>query len=1134
MKKIGYIYKYSEIEKKGIIVYGTWKGCYRTQHDFIKDSPILFHESDCISKVSTGQIVYFDLFNDKISSIERASLLNFDKELMDKLIESSIASDSFDTIYQINTHIKYEDLSTIYMPDEDYIRFSASISGKSIEQEIENYKIVKEQFRDRLKKRKGLPSRGPVLPPIQLPESINLLFSCFGKYSHPNGTLGYYDNVTERDSKQINLLDLSLWIDSKICENESHFFGENISQIEYLYNVFVLKSKLDQSGTFIINNNPKNYNSISSAWILLLATYDENDLREIIKTAPLLQPVMPIDFCKKNLDLLTDAYRMPDTEICTLYSMYKVMNAVTVSDYKELSIKINNHFYDQLNNLSKEGARLCEMTDDYFDSLKVQLEKQFEFTILPGIIMKYWDLFGVDLRSFENENASISKDEFMCLGLFIDKYSSFLSNYLTGTTIRFKFLIKSYTNLPDKFHYLLNSVLRQRLHDIIISIAKEDATQPYSLTYILNNLPQELVINDINREITEIVNDRYSRLNDLEQLQYAHKAGFISEVQYISRYKQITKDYKEDQLIDLLNDFNIQNEPYELKQYLVLTLVDLFNFTSLSSYKPKKSALGISICNVRSLLNFYIEQEQSRKIDKTLLSQAQIKISSLLSDDERWTLFEEGLLETPGYTNIRKQLDKFYDGYSIKKEILCKECFQNLMYSDIQTNLDPRVKILIADELQGHHYGKLLKKCGGIIQLYLWAKEPNEAYDWQLIRNYLQDLPADYQIKVLRYIFYLISSGKLYLNITDLYNTFVNSEQKYCEAVRGILFIIKKKAEDENFHLSNIDLESIIGKQKKCIFNFLKYSKSLFYPCDGYLALSSIHSRSLYYNGEIKKYVEGAESFYEITFFEKPQYLNGKTIEWDDCHDIDIAKDTFVRNFPAEYKEGKYYIIDNYEKDLRHYVLDYDIIDKCNLFPDGPIISESRGIILSDPRYKNRKLAYNGISFSVCRCGCYEDKDCTSGIPYYWCDKKICVRSAHYFQPLQKWEDFTLSDFLYISMKHDKNRIDQIWSFTSEISEFYCKYLQTFSTPINGLISSCILSSKEIGVINQETSVFADRTDEEDYNVDEIDDYDNVEDEDDPTYDRYNGSWAQDEMGYSDDDIDTIFDGDPDAYWNID
>lgn len=39
---------------------------------------------------------------------------------------------------------------------------------------------------------------------------------------------------------------------------------------------------------------------------------------------------------------------------------------------------------------------------------------------------------------------------------------------------------------------------------------------------------------------------------------------------------------------------------------------------------------------------------------------------------------------------------------------------------------------------------------------------------------------------------------------------------------------------------------------------------------------------------------------------------------------------------------------------------------------------------------------------------------------------------------------------------------------------------------------------------------------------------------DSPTYGRYVGSYAQDEMGYTDDDIDTIFDGDPDAYWNID
>ena len=49
----------------------------------------------------------------------------------------------------------------------------------------------------------------------------------------------------------------------------------------------------------------------------------------------------------------------------------------------------------------------------------------------------------------------------------------------------------------------------------------------------------------------------------------------------------------------------------------------------------------------------------------------------------------------------------------------------------------------------------------------------------------------------------------------------------------------------------------------------------------------------------------------------------------------------------------------------------------------------------------------------------------------------------------------------------------------------------------------------------------------------DVDEYD-LSNEDVSTYDRYAGSWAQDVAGYSDDDIDTIFDGDPSAYWNID
>ena len=36
------------------------------------------------------------------------------------------------------------------------------------------------------------------------------------------------------------------------------------------------------------------------------------------------------------------------------------------------------------------------------------------------------------------------------------------------------------------------------------------------------------------------------------------------------------------------------------------------------------------------------------------------------------------------------------------------------------------------------------------------------------------------------------------------------------------------------------------------------------------------------------------------------------------------------------------------------------------------------------------------------------------------------------------------------------------------------------------------------------------------------------------TYDEFAGSYAQDVMGYSDEEIYDVFDGEPDAYWNID
>lgn len=53
------------------------------------------------------------------------------------------------------------------------------------------------------------------------------------------------------------------------------------------------------------------------------------------------------------------------------------------------------------------------------------------------------------------------------------------------------------------------------------------------------------------------------------------------------------------------------------------------------------------------------------------------------------------------------------------------------------------------------------------------------------------------------------------------------------------------------------------------------------------------------------------------------------------------------------------------------------------------------------------------------------------------------------------------------------------------------------------------------------------------YRYDDDEHYEGRYYDEDATFGRYAGSYAQDVLGYSDDDIDTIFDGDPSAVWNI-
>lgn len=72
------------------------------------------------------------------------------------------------------------------------------------------------------------------------------------------------------------------------------------------------------------------------------------------------------------------------------------------------------------------------------------------------------------------------------------------------------------------------------------------------------------------------------------------------------------------------------------------------------------------------------------------------------------------------------------------------------------------------------------------------------------------------------------------------------------------------------------------------------------------------------------------------------------------------------------------------------------------------------------------------------------------------------------------------------------------------------------------------LSDEGIKKLNEKYEKW--ESEQKDYDCD-YDDYDYRER---PTYKKYNGSYAQDVEGWSDQNIADAFDGDPDAYWNID
>lgn len=1130
MKKIGFIYKYNPSERMGILVFGVWK-VQSSWGSTRKNTPILFSDNDLLSKVSTGQLVYFDLNDDKTATnIERASLSNFKVDFINSIVRCGEREPEY-SFYNDNTKISFEYLETIIIPEEKKVipetkqessEEDFSLSDIFDDVDEDDFDIDLDLFEDEdstsliptefdvkiLKETSG-----------SLPESINELFECFGKYRHRQ-----YESIT------IDVFDLSLWVNQDVLKDK--YYGMNVEELKFLYDIFVMRKHYDRKGNKI-NYKPAN-DVISSKWALLLSKLSDSDLKILLNSAPKLQPAFPKKFCKENVGLLTDDYGMPDVEICKLYCLHKISNTDTVSGYKDLKHRLFVYSHCGAKHLEGEGIPMCRMGKRRINNLEKRLDLQYENVIKRNVISQLTKI--CDDANVVNEIKKATSDEFDSVGLFLEKFYALRNDFLGYKVYEKTF--ESYEKLPKLYKDALMVSFQNCVNESAILATKNEYLSPFLLGYQIEQL-NGWILDSTKQQIKELVNEKFSKLDDLEDLNDAYKYDYITSKQYFKRYKQLTSDFNTHQFLKELSDYKIKDSPLTIQWYVVSNIIKKLGYDSLNSFNYVRLDNYDAISDIRSLLEWLNNYGNLKDI---VFKKAEEAICSVLSGDERWTLFEEKIAKSPGDANIRKRLDIAYKKKYANKELFKHECFQDAMLSDVDKVKTPEILLFIADNLDSHHQYLMQQKATGFLKLYLWQKQPSGKIDWDFVKSHFYEMSAEAQIRTLRYIFGKMASGESSLVVDDLYSAFVETSTPACSAVCGVLFILKAKKDDINISITSTMVETVIGEDLEHRYNFLKDSRELFYPCNGYLAITHNQQNIEYqsFNGILEKEIKDDTSFYVITFHDTPVNLFGRTIEWLDSEEVDTAKQVLKRNCDVEIVNGKYYIPESLEFFVKQFVIAYHIEDKCGLLSDKERMIELGYLPRNNavqPLYTNYLRKYEESEYYICRCECSGSSDPNNSFPFYWCKKKVCARRAHFFLPSSEWERFSFADFLFIALGQNSSEREPVWLVNAEISQFICDYFQIFKSSERNISSAPLNVSEEKGTWDNNSSTYRDICDDDEYNDEVYDDgdYDDYShDYDEPTYDRYNGSYAQDEMGYSDDDIDTIFDGDPEAYWNID
>ena len=481
---------------------------------------------------------------------------NFKVDFINSIVRCGEQESEY-SFYNDNTKISFEYLETIIIPEEKKV--IPETKQESSEEDFSLNDIFDDVYEDDFDLFEDEYSTSLIPTEFDvkilkdtsnsLPKSITELFECFGKYKHKQ-----YESIT------IDVFDLSLWVTQDVLKDK--YYGMNVEELKYLYDIFVMRKHYDRKGN-AINNKPAN-DVISSKWALLLAKLSDSDLEILLYSAPKLQPALPKEFCKKNLGLLTDDYGMPDVEICELHCLHKISNTNTVSGYKDLKHRLFVYCHCGTKHLEGEGTPMCQMGKRRINNLEKRLDLQYENVIKQNVISQLTKICN-DANAV-NEIKKATSEEFNSIGLFLENFYALRNDFLGYKVYEKTF--ESYEQLPKLYKDALMTSLLNCVNESAILATKKEYLSPFSLGYQIEQL-NGWILDSTKQQIKELVNEKFSNLDDLEDLNYAYKYDYITSKQYFKRYKQLTRDFNIHQLLKELSDYKIDDSHLTIQWYVV-------------------------------------------------------------------------------------------------------------------------------------------------------------------------------------------------------------------------------------------------------------------------------------------------------------------------------------------------------------------------------------------------------------------------------------------------------------------------------------------------------------------------------------------------------------------------------------